>query len=464
MPYLNRPSGPHQIANWLIQHGYSVKVIDFCRELTTSDLVSITKKYIAKDTIAVGVSSTFWGVVGDMSEIPKDYHIRSTRQEPAWVTDARAIVEAAYPQLNWVLGGANSELRHALHWDSFGGHPEDIFLKYLDEKASRVRHVPEFSIQTHSGAYMDGLGITKHEVLGMEWGRGCQFSCKFCGYRLLGKKKNTYLRDWGIIKNDLIANYEKYGTTRYIFVDDTVNESTEKIIAMAEIAQSLPFELEWVGYGRLDLIGANKSTVRILKDSGLRSMFFGIESFSPEASTFIDKKWNGTRGKEFLLELKNLWGDDINFHINFMVGLPGDTEDTLDETHQWCQDNNIAAWRFVPLFLSKINTQYGSEFDKNYSKYGFTFPDPMRHLEWSSPTWTFERAVKKAAQLQRDIQARPAVFNLAGFAGLGYSMRELMPLMVHEIRRSSMRDEFMIRYSSAIQEYVNYQLNVAPAY
>ena len=37
-----RPMGPHQLKYWAKQHGYNIKVIDFCHLLTTEQLVDLT--------------------------------------------------------------------------------------------------------------------------------------------------------------------------------------------------------------------------------------------------------------------------------------------------------------------------------------------------------------------------------------------------------------------------------------
>ena len=246
---------------------------------------------------------------------------------------------------------------------------------------------------------MDNLGIRSGEVLGLEWGRGCQFRCRFCRYKSIGKEKNTYLRNPDIIRQDLILNYEKYGTTRYMYVDDTTNESIEKIESMVRVAQSLPFQVEWVGYGRLDLIGSNQSTINLLRDSGLRSMYFGIESFNREASKLVGKGWNGVHGKEFLLELKHHWRGEVNFHTSFIVGLNPETPEEIDDTLNWCLQNNMDSWQFLPLSVTSIPLLDSSEFDRRCAEFGYIFPDPALPNNWVNGQWNSALASSKAAEL-----------------------------------------------------------------
>jgi hypothetical protein len=53
-----RPIACYQLASWIRQHGYTVKVIDYCHAMTTDELVAITNKHIGSDTLAIGVGTT----------------------------------------------------------------------------------------------------------------------------------------------------------------------------------------------------------------------------------------------------------------------------------------------------------------------------------------------------------------------------------------------------------------------
>jgi len=73
-----RPLGCHQIANWLSNFGYTVKVIDFCSILTPDQVIHLTEKNIDKDTIAIGLSTTFTKkVIPTWAEFAKNYIERS---------------------------------------------------------------------------------------------------------------------------------------------------------------------------------------------------------------------------------------------------------------------------------------------------------------------------------------------------------------------------------------------------
>ena len=113
-------------------------------------MVAITKKYITKDTFAIGVSTTFWAD----SKITKHLHERKNFTEPDWVVSARNIIEKEHPNLDWVLGGSASSVPFlSFNWIKFHAEGEDKFLKYADEKTNNNQHREPFDIFTSKKRY-----------------------------------------------------------------------------------------------------------------------------------------------------------------------------------------------------------------------------------------------------------------------------------------------------------------------
>lgn len=443
-----RPAGPHQLAHWIRSHGYTVKVIDFCHLIPTDSLVDITLKHTDSNSV-IGVSTTFWTNTNNLDPASMDQ-----TKEPDWVVNAR--LKLQHKPVKWILGGANSTGKFKFDWTVLHGHAEDSLLQLMDEHASINMVRKQFDIQGLENCFYD-LSLQSSEVLPIELSRGCQFKCKFCRYPLLGKKKNTYIRDFKLIEQEFMENYDRYGITKYFFLDDTVNESDEKIEALANIAQRLPFKLSWFGYNRLDLIGVKKHTIELLKHSGLKSSFFGIESFNPKASKIVGKGWNGAHAKDFILELKDNWKDEINFHLAFITGITGETSKDLDDTQQWCIDNKIASWRFSGLHISKsADLVWKSEFDLNHGLYGYKFPFPGKEEFWINDNWNSRTAAVKAWQLTKDLQphVKPAVWLLGELSTLGYDLDYLSSKYKHELDW----DDIKGRTAIFIEDYIEAQL------
>jgi hypothetical protein len=442
-----RPIACYQLASWIRQHGYTVKVIDYCHAMTTDELVAITNKHIGSDTLAIGVGTTFWNKPGTML-------INSV--EPQWVIDARLLLASSVKY--WLLGGPASAVDNMkFNWIKFRSFSEDSLLQWIDQNSSKLVRRELFDIKTASLHFSDTDNIQPYEVLPTELGRGCQFKCRFCSFPLAGKRKGTYIKDFELTREALIRNYSEFGVTRYCILDDTVNESEEKIFALADIAQHLPFKLEWIGYNRLDLIWSRPATIQALKDSGLKSAFFGIESFHPEASMAVGKGWMGKQGKEFLLKLKEEWGPDVNWYLSFIVGLPGETVDSLEDTVNWCITNKMYNWEFNCLIINRgsIKTQK-SEFELEYEKYGYSYADDSTH-NWKNNNWTMPTAAKFSDYLNRKSYLHRTLsgFAYSRYGSLGYAFEDLVGKHIASIPQI----EITAKTKNRIDEYVRYQLS-----
>jgi hypothetical protein len=420
--YLLRPPGPHILNSWLKHNGHDCKVLDFCSYLTTDQLVTLTEKFITKDTVAIGVSTTFWKKLDVILSDQQTGSYKKLPNEPDWVISAREILEAKYPNLKWIMGGSGPDYNFKFDWIHFKGKAEDSLLKFLDQSTDK-----KFEIANARYHYYDDLGITKNETLSIELARGCQFVCKFCRYDMIGKKTDTYIRNMDLVYEDLLDNYYKFGTTRYNIVDDTVNESDQKIEKFAEIVNKLPFKLEWVGYNRLDLIGAKRHTIDLLKQTGLRGALFGIESFHPDASKCIGKGWIGKHGKDFLLELREKWDNKIHFSLSLIVGLPYEPLESVQTTHQYCVDNKIDYWQFVGLQLDKSRPI--SIFEREYAQYNIKFTHPLKPTYWEHEICNFSDAQNLALTLNHDPKRtttiKPIMWDWAAYTPFGYTFDDL---------------------------------------
>jgi hypothetical protein len=461
-----RPLGPHQLASWCIQHGYNVKVIDFSHLLQHKDFIEINEKHIGPETIGIGVSTSFWhpsvrmkkakgsqktntyttsvgdqvGHSNDPTQKRKLFDQNFTNmmagpnrtEEPYWVINARTELERKYPKLDWVMGGSQSHYGNMeFNWRKIHGFAEDAFLKYLDERSNFAGVRKDFDIKQSNRAYIGtNLSIGSNEALLMEMGRGCQFECSFCSYPLIGKKKGTYIRDYKRIEDEFLYNYETFGTTKYIFTDDTFNEDMDKMEQLAKISSDLPFDLKYVGYHRLDLIWARKAQKDLLREIGLVSPFFGIESFHPEASKAIGKGWNGRMGKEFMEELMNDWKDEITFELGFIIGLPGETQENLQETWDWLVKHQPGYWIFQALYINqheKPGEIQMSKFDRDAQKWGYKFPIPGNGLYWKQGNFNSSTANRACVEFNYASNefVKPAGFRLMQLTAIDEDFRKI---------------------------------------
>jgi coproporphyrinogen III oxidase-like Fe-S oxidoreductase len=205
------------------------------------------------------------------------------------------------------------------------------------------------------------------------------------------------------------------------------------------ISKSLPFELEYIAYLRLDLIATYPEMIDLLPDSGLRSAFFGIESFQAEGSKAIGKGWNGQHAKEFLLQLKEHWKDKTNWWMGMIVGLPGWSKEQEDLDLKWMIENDMSCWWHWALYINPANVingqQWVSEFEKNYEKYGYKFTED-NFVNWTNGNLvhTELQAIAESLNEQSYKYKKVAGFRIGEFSTtLKCKMQELVNVRESEV-------------------------------
>ena len=346
---LIRSTGPYRIATELRSAGYTCQVIDYIMDFNFIDTIKAFKKAIGPDTKVLGVSSTFLYEGIKYWQDAKDLEKYGDTRFPVTLTSQiQKIIDIAKlisPSIRIVIGGAQAYWHTYPNVDAiFTGYSDLSFieyLKYIDGKNPFFRFstneqgimkvdeslIPKkFDFQNSYTVYHESDGVRSGEALAIEISRGCIFKCKFCAYPMGGKKKNDYIKFSNTLREEFIRNYNEHGTTKYLYTDDTHNESVEKLQMMVDIVQSLPFKLEYWAYIRLDLIHAYPEQYQLLKDGGLASAYFGIETLNYESAKAIGK---GLHPDKVLNELE-IFADrmpDVFTSASVICGLPFETKE-----------------------------------------------------------------------------------------------------------------------------------------
>jgi radical SAM superfamily enzyme YgiQ (UPF0313 family) len=446
-----RALGAYLCAHYLEENGYECDVIDYIEFLSAEQLANIINYLVRPDTIFVGISNTFLKTgkfSGKLLYEEKEVTLQDrTHTYSDDLVNALFLIKSKHPKLKIVVGGAKaSYLGHHLFDCAIHGFGENLILEYadwligknpflkysMDPKWTNMMVIkesnnPKFNIQKSNFHFQDKHCILPGEALPLEIGRGCIFKCKFCGFPGTGKKKGEFIRSAECITNELSYNYEHFGTTRYWFSDETFNDDTDKLRMLADLVSKLPFKIEFTAYIRIDLLRAHREQLELLEEIGLKSCFFGIETFNKEAGKIIGKGLTGEPCKEFILELKERWEPkEITFHNNFIVGLPEDSLEEQYATHEWHIKNKMRNWQFQPLMvLSSVihgGKMWLSEFEKNVDKYGFRFPkaDPF-YWENDYTNWIEVTKIANDIRMKYTPITYSAAWSWVSLCNMGYT-------------------------------------------
>jgi radical SAM superfamily enzyme YgiQ (UPF0313 family) len=437
-----RPISCYQLAWWLRKYDIESQVIEFTQLMNQRQLIELIELSMDETTHTIAVSTVFWPMNPCVIPEPIKSIIHYIKQK--------------YPHLT-IIGGGNNAYR----FDDTGtffdikmtGDSEDSILDYCQQKKfNAVLPNEKFNIVNCQHRYSKKDLILEHEAVPMELGRGCIFKCKFCSSANLGKPKGTYQRNYEYVFDEIKYNYETFGSTHYMFLDDTINEDPEKIEFLANISKRLGVQITWGGYIRVDLIWSHKNH-NLLFDSGLRNAYFGLESFHPDASKIIGKGWNGSHGKNWIPHLYNdLWNKQVKIEASFIVGLPKEPEESFYETAKWITELQAGNMFFYALDL-KHNTKDSaleSVFTREYPKYNYviTKDDQWHNTETGFTRYSSSQLSDKLNGIIRASKPTVGGWTSNHLYNVGMSLEEIRHTTLHDLGYilEAKKEKFINRY------------------
>tara|TARA_R110001592_G_scaffold197116_1_gene445037 strand:+ start:25 stop:1875 length:1851 start_codon:yes stop_codon:yes gene_type:complete len=399
-----RSHGAHKIASYLREYGADVEVLDFSFAWTFEELKDIWKSRYHSKTFFIAISVTF-------------------RTSSLYIWQFVEWIRENYPHIH-MIGGTQSIdkiLPYCLDWYVYGYGEYGMLelIKNLKDKTSSSikyhqvgdkkiincqKNYKSFPKKKLSISYEDRDSIESWEVLPIEGSRGCIFQCAFCSYPILGVK-DDHSRDEEDFYEELLENYEKWGTKHYLFADETVNDYHEKLERFASVIKRLPFKPRFGGYARGDIISGRKKSWDTYIELGFMAHFYGIESMHWPSAIAIGKGMEIGRLQDGLLEFKDYAQKNHDFYtgyISLIAGLPNETFETLDNTYDWLRKNWKDQFSIIsPLGLSAPiftgdEAHIGEEMEnqslieKDPGKYGYEIVqkdyEPGAPMEWINNT------------------------------------------------------------------------------
>jgi anaerobic magnesium-protoporphyrin IX monomethyl ester cyclase len=224
--------------------------------------------------------------------------------------------------------------------------PKREFISDLDTLPQPPRHL---------------LPLSKYLALGLPisiiTSRGCPNQCIFCvGSKMVGQKFRT--RSISLILDEIQSLIE-IGFEQINFADDffTVNKKRVKAICAEIKARNLNFG--WSIFARADSV--NRDILQTMKDAGCHTVLFGIESGNQEMLDRINKRIKLDQIKQAVSLCK-----DVGMRVlgSFIVGLPGETSETLIDSHKLAQELDVPyGYHFLSPFPGTTLKEKISDYD-----------------------------------------------------------------------------------------------------
>jgi len=176
-------------------------------------------------------------------------------------------------------------------------------------------------------------GYMLHPYMSFYTGRGCKSRCTFCLWPQTISGHNYRTRSVDNIIGELTYARDNFPEVKeFFFDDDTLTDNIEQVEALAKEIGKL--SITWSCNAKANV---PYETLKIMKDNGLRLLLVGYESGNQQILINIKKGIRTDIARQFTKDCHSL---GILIHGTFIVGLPGETKDTIEESIKYAQELN----------------------------------------------------------------------------------------------------------------------------
>jgi hopanoid biosynthesis associated radical SAM protein HpnJ len=204
---------------------------------------------------------------------------------------------------------------------------EREILMDMDKLPSVLPLYKQLQIDKYFGGYL------KHPYMSWYTGRGCKSRCTFCLWpQTIGGHKYRYRSIPKVIEEVKYLQKEFPQVKEIFFDDDTLTDDHARVEALARELGKLG--VVWSCNAKANV---PRKTLEILKANGLRLLLVGYESGNQKILHNIKKGLLVDVARRFSKDCHEL---GIVVHGTFILGLPGETRETIEETLAFAKEVN----------------------------------------------------------------------------------------------------------------------------
>ena len=215
---------------------------------------------------------------------------------------------------------------------------------------------------------------------------GCQFKCSFCMINILNRDNNdeigvasnySKMRFWS--PEFIIKEFDKLvsmGVKTLRISDEMFLLNRRYYVPLCNLIKERGYgdKLSMWAYSRIDTI-KRPENLKLIREAGIKWLCLGIESADKKVRLEV------TKGKfedvDITKIVKSVHDADIDIIANYLVGLPGDTQESMQKTLDLSLELNTIAWNMYAamalpgsaLYKDAIESEH--EMPSDYAGYSF---------------------------------------------------------------------------------------------
>lgn len=250
--------------------------------------------------------------------------------------------------------------------------------------------------------------ILKNPFTFLLGGRGCPYQCVFCNWPQTISGRRYRVRSPENIVDEIEYTLENYQFKSILFNDDTFTANRDHAIAVCDEILRRGLRLDWACYARADI--DDEELLKRLKAAGCYLLKVGIESSNQTILDGVKKGYkveNVEKGIKLMLDMR------FHVHATFVIGLPGETKETIKETIQFAIELDPTTVQFSSAIpypgteFYELLDRNGDIITKNWEEFM-----PLKPI-FKYPGLSAEELVDSVKQAYRQYYLRPKYVKIA---------------------------------------------------
>lgn len=210
------------------------------------------------------------------------------------------------------------------------------YLEDLDRIPFPARHLmPKLSCYHPTPATFQNFPVGT-----MITSRGCPYQCNFCFRGVFGNKWR--FRSPESVVSEMEMLIKKHGAREIRLWDDTFNADTERVKEICRLILKKKLKFSWTCLGRVNK--ADEEMFCLMKKAGCWQISYGIESGNEEILKSLNKGINKEMVEGAINKTTQAGIQALGF---FILGLPGETEETMRETIDFAKSLPLSVANFT---------------------------------------------------------------------------------------------------------------------
>lgn len=327
------PLGLAFLAAVLEDAGIEVKLLDFVvypysKDFLETELNSFQPDFVGLTSVTMTFDNAI-GIVRDVKDIDPDIitvmggpHVSFCAQETLGL----------YPELDFIVIGEGEETVVELTRTVLGGgNRADVKgIAYRDGSETVTTGTRPFTdVDTLPLPARHLIPLGRYRALGMPISmtssRGCPFNCIFCVGRKMVGAKVRYRNARSVV--DEMEYLSTLGFHQINLADDLFTANKKHCREVCDEIIRRDVNVKWTSFARVDTVSTD--VLIKMKAAGCQAVSFGIESANARILKTIKK---GITLKQVVDAIKMCNTAGIMPHGSFILGLPGETPETIRET------------------------------------------------------------------------------------------------------------------------------------